>query len=95
MENSQYSTRELDHYFKDMKDTVAEMNFDLKEIKSQTTKTNGRVTSLEYKEKFFIWTLRSLWILIILLIPFFIWFARQQTRLIVDEKIREALLITK
>jgi uncharacterized membrane protein YhaH (DUF805 family) len=35
-----YTTRELDHYFKDIRDT-------LEEIKVQTLKTNGRVGRLE------------------------------------------------
>jgi uncharacterized membrane protein YhaH (DUF805 family) len=36
----QYSSRELDHYFKDIRST-------LEEIKDQTVKTNGRVNRLE------------------------------------------------
>lgn len=36
----QYSSRELDHYFKDIRETLGE-------IKEQTVKTNGRVSRLE------------------------------------------------
>lgn len=35
-----YTTRELEHYFGDLKTDIAE-------IKTQTIKTNGRVTKLE------------------------------------------------
>ena len=38
-----YTKRELDHYFKEMRDTINEILFDVKEIKVQTTKTNGSV----------------------------------------------------
>lgn len=40
MAEKNYSKRELDHYFKDVR-------ADLGEIKVQTTKTNGRVTKIE------------------------------------------------
>lgn len=56
MENH-YTVRELDHYFNDMRE-------DLKEIKAQTYKTNGRVTSLE-KSRTQIWTAISVGILVI------------------------------
>ena len=36
----EYSNREIDHMMKDIKDTLIR-------IETQTTKTNGRVTSLE------------------------------------------------
>jgi hypothetical protein len=41
-EEANYSRRELEHYFKDMKDDVAE-------IKTQTQKTNGRVNKMEMR----------------------------------------------
>lgn len=40
MAEGQYSTRELEHYFGDIRK-------DIKEIKEQTIKTNGRVNKLE------------------------------------------------
>jgi hypothetical protein len=42
MSDNSYTMKEVvEHYLKDMKS-------DIKEIKEQTTKTNGRVTSLEH-----------------------------------------------
>lgn len=47
-----YSNRELDHYFNDIREkflgAIEEIAKDTKEIKIQTTKTNGRVTRLEH-----------------------------------------------
>lgn len=39
-ENQEYSNREIDVFFKDIKDSLFR-------IETQTTKTNGRVTALE------------------------------------------------
>ncbi len=44
---SNYSKRELDHYFGDIKQTLEKQNVILEEIKTQTIKTNGRVTKSE------------------------------------------------
>ena len=38
--SDEFTKRELEHFFKDIRD-------DIKDIKDQVTKTNGRVTALE------------------------------------------------
>ena len=45
---SNYSKRELDHYFGDIRSTLEKQNVLLEEIKTQTLKTNGRVNRLEF-----------------------------------------------
>jgi hypothetical protein len=55
MEELNYSKRELDHYFADIRATLEKQNIilneikcDGKETKEQAIKTNGRVNRLEY-----------------------------------------------
>ena len=47
-----YSNRELDHYFNDIREkflgAITDIASDVKDIKIQTTKTNGRVSKLEH-----------------------------------------------
>lgn len=76
-----YSKRELDHYFGDMRDSIKEILFDIKEVKIQTIKTNGSVK--EHKLYF-----RTIWIglgvicsTIVILLPTIIGFIRQVQRL--------------
>lgn len=47
-EESNYSKRELDHYFNDMKERLNKQDEMLNKIFEQTSKTNGRVNSLEF-----------------------------------------------
>lgn len=43
-----YSIKEfIAHYMNDMKEVINEIHTDVKEIKAQTTRTNGRVSTLE------------------------------------------------
>lgn len=48
MEELNYSKRELDYYFKEIKDTLHEQNKVLGRIETQVLKTNGRVSKLEF-----------------------------------------------
>jgi len=43
-----YSKRELDHYFNDMKERLNKQDEMLNKIFEQTSKTNGRVNRLEF-----------------------------------------------
>lgn len=65
MEDKGYTTRELDHYFKDMKG-------DLIEIKEQVRKTNGRVNKLEGWQKFIQGGLAIITLLIVPILLFLI-----------------------
>lgn len=47
MADKNYSKRELDHYFTDIKSILEKQNTTLERIEVQTTKTNGRVTKNE------------------------------------------------
>ncbi len=47
-DDSNYSKRELDHYFGDIKETLRSQNEILARIETQVLKTNGRVNSLEF-----------------------------------------------
>lgn len=48
MKESKYQNREIDHFIKDIKDTLQKQNETLERIETQTTKTNGRVSNLEF-----------------------------------------------
>lgn len=48
MTDEAYSIKEfIGHYMNDMKEQINEIHSDVKEIKVQTQKTNGRVTKIE------------------------------------------------
>lgn len=47
-EEPNYSKRELDHYFNDMKERLNKQDEMLNKIFEQTSKTNGRVNRLEF-----------------------------------------------
>lgn len=48
MTDDTYSIKEfIGHYMEDMKGQISEIHTDVKEIKLQTQKTNGRVTAIE------------------------------------------------
>lgn len=47
-DDSNYSKREIDHYFGDIKDTLRSQNEILARIETQVLKTNGRVNRLEF-----------------------------------------------
>jgi len=55
MTEKNYSKRELDHYFNDIKSILEKQNTTLERIEMQTTKTNGRVSSLEDWRKAMVW----------------------------------------
>lgn len=55
MAEKNYSKRELDHYFTDIKQTLVSQNIILERIEQQTTKTNGRVSKLEFWRGVIIW----------------------------------------
>lgn len=51
-----YSIKEfIAHSMEEMKETISEIHADVKEIKVQTQKTNGRVSKLEFWRSVIIW----------------------------------------
>lgn len=68
----QYSRREFDHYFQDMRSNIQETMTTVKEIKVQTTLTNGRVSKLEWWRSTVLWALGALWTILLLLGPWLI-----------------------
>ena len=71
MEESNYSKRELDHYFKDIKDTLNKQNQVLERIENQTTKTNGRVSRLEFWRNAIGWAFGVIMTLVLFLLDKF------------------------
>ena len=55
MEDTNYSQRELDHFFTDLKSDIKEIKDVLNRVEQQTTRTNGRVTKLEYWRTGVVW----------------------------------------
>lgn len=53
-EETNYTVKELNHYFQDMKSDIKEILIDGKETKIQVYKTNGRVNKHE-------WYFKALW----------------------------------
>lgn len=71
-----YSKRELDHFFVEFGKRMDHQDTLLGEIKMQTTKTNGRVTRIEFWISTLKWTCGALWTLLLVLAPI-LWHAQQ------------------
>lgn len=69
MEEAPYSKRELDHYFTELFARMDKQDIVLAGIQTQTTKTNGRVTKLEFWISALKWTCGALWTLLLVLVP--------------------------
>ncbi len=70
-DDSNYSKRELDHYFGDIKETLGKQNIILARIEAQTTRTNGRVSKLEFWRNALIWAFGVLLTITIFLFNYF------------------------
>lgn len=69
MDNN-YSIKEfIEHAMDDIKEKIDTIHTDVKEIKAQTTRTNGRVSKLEWWRSGFIWVLGAMWTLALIVIP--------------------------
>lgn len=56
MTDDGYTIKEfIGHYMEDIKEQIAEIHTDVKEIKIQTLKTNGRVSKLEFWRSVIVW----------------------------------------
>lgn len=76
-----YTKRELDHYFEDMRDKLSQILFDVKEVKIQTTKTNGSVKEHKLYFRIFWVALGVLGTSFVILLPTLIGFIKQVQRL--------------
>lgn len=54
-DDSNYSRREQDHFFNDIKERLEKQDAMLIKILEQATKTNGRVNALEYWRSVIVW----------------------------------------
>lgn len=81
MSDKNYSKRELDHYFHDIRENIKEILIDGKETKMQTIETNGSIK--EHKLYFkIIWVLvGALWALFLVVVPYVIKFIKQVNQL--------------
>lgn len=66
-----YSKREQDHYFQDMFKRMDSQDRVLSRIESQTIKTNGRVSKLEWWKAVLIW---AFGVMLLFLVPITIHF---------------------
>lgn len=64
-----YTIRELDHYFKDMREAIEEIRTDGKETLKQAQRTNGRVNRHDWYFKAVWWALGAAWSLLLLGVP--------------------------
>lgn len=64
MQEKNYSKRELDNFFVEFDKRMSHQDDLLTEIKMQTTRTNGRVSKLEFWITALKWTCGVLWTLI-------------------------------
>lgn len=69
MDNN-YSIKEfIEHAMDDIKEKIDTIHTDVKDIKIQTTRTNGRVSKLEWWRSGFIWALGAMWTLALIVVP--------------------------
>jgi hypothetical protein len=69
MSEEPYSKREIDNFMVTIHEKLDDISSDTKEIKEQTTKTNGRVNKHDMYFKFAWWVLGALWALILIATP--------------------------
>lgn len=69
MAEKPYQKRELDYYFDELKQHLKKQDETLGRVEAQTTKTNGRVTKLEWNDKAFLWAVSAIWTLLLLGVP--------------------------
>lgn len=66
-----YSKRELDHYFGDIKGTLEKQNVILEEIKVQTTEHNHRMSKVEWRQTATMWAIPIIITIVIFLLNYF------------------------
>lgn len=70
MQEENFSLKEIMQMsFKEIKEHLMNQDKDLKDIKVQTTATNGRVNKLEWWQRTVVWALGVLWVFLIVIIP--------------------------
>lgn len=70
-DETNYSKRELDHYFKDITERLSRQDVTLSKILEQTSKTNGRVSKLEFWRNTIGWGFGVLTTAIIFILNYF------------------------
>lgn len=73
-----YSKREIDNFMVTIHEKLDDISSDIKEIKEQTTKTNGRVNKHDMYFKFAWWVLGALWAVILVATPIMLKIVKQQ-----------------
>lgn len=76
MDETNYTKRELDHFFVELNKRMDHQDGMLSEIKIQTLKTNGRVTKGEFWISALKWTCGIVWSLILIMVPI-LWHEQQ------------------
>jgi hypothetical protein len=72
MSESNYTIKEfISHSMSDIKETINAIHEDVKSIKEQTIKTNGRVTRLEYWRNAIAWSFGVLMTIVLFTINYF------------------------
>lgn len=70
-----YTIKEfISHVMNDINGKINEIHSIVKKIEDQTTKTNGRVSKLEWWRSGVVWAIGILWTFLLLLIPYLIRF---------------------
>lgn len=92
MTDDSYTIKEfIGHYMDDMKEQIGEIHTDVKEIKIQTQKTNGRVSKLEFWRSVIIW---GFGVILALAVPIGMFIKSQIRQTVVDVLEEKASSIT-
>lgn len=91
MEETNYTKRELDHFFVELNKRMDHQDGMLSEIKIQTLKTNGRVTKGEFWITALKWMFGIVWTIVLVLAPI-LWHAQQlQSKQDAEDAVTSAL----
>lgn len=91
MAEKNYTKRETDEYRKDMKNHMNAQDIMLKQILEQTSKTNGRVSKLEWLSMIFKWAIGALGTFIVIVSPVLWYFLKLEIQQITQDSAHNAV----
>lgn len=90
-ENS-YTIKEfITHRLEDVSNKISDMHEDLKEVKKQTTETNGRVSKLEWWRNAVIVAVGAVWAVLLIIFPYWVENERERNKKEIKESIQVVL----
>lgn len=91
-DDSPYSKREQDNFHDELMKRMDKQDVVLERIETQTTRTNGRVSKLEWWSGMFRWALSSLIIFVVVISPVLWYFIKLQIKQTTQDSAQKAVI---